>query len=336
MTPRCVFEVFGAVARDGRGVGTYVRSGLPSASEEENCLRSKRRRGGRSRPQNQTQGQERRKLSKDELASYDAMNALVNSVMSGKQPAPADVKLTFRNHFLKSDNNLYVPYTVEIEPGKLTTTPRRHVYPSRSVRSRPPMLPLSRKRNRTRAVAMRRTRSKTCTSFPEVPAQLDRAMELPAGDYDVYIAMAERPKDKKAQATAKSVVFTHTLNVPATGTALTTSSVILAKSIEPSAAQLNAQQQLEQPYTISGYKIVPRYTSVIPKAEELVFVFFIYNEGVAASGKAGSRRGLQLLRARARKSRSASLRRRRSTPRRCLVSSTSPRVIKCLSDRGFR
>ena len=66
--------------------------------------------------------QEKKKLSKDDLASYEAMNTLVNNVVAGKQPAPADVKLTFHNHFLKSSQNIYIPYAVDVEPGKLTTT----------------------------------------------------------------------------------------------------------------------------------------------------------------------------------------------------------------------
>ena len=67
--------------------------------------------------------QERKKLSKEDLASYEAMNTLVNNVIAGKQPAPADVKLTFHNHFLKSSQNIYIPYTADVEPGKLTQGP---------------------------------------------------------------------------------------------------------------------------------------------------------------------------------------------------------------------
>ena len=75
------------------------------------------------------------------------------------------------------------------------------------------------------------------------------------------------------------------LTVPDLKTGLTTSSVILAKALDPAPEQLTGQQQLEQPFTISGYKIVPRSAPRIRKSGELVFVFFIYNEGVAASGK---------------------------------------------------
>jgi hypothetical protein len=229
--------------------------------------------------------EERKKLNKDEMASYDAMNALVNNVIAGKQPAPSDVKLTFRNHFLKSNDNLYVPYSIDVEPGKLTTTPVVMYIRVVSKNGAAAAAAAAKAKTNQRGGDGTTYAFEDVYFLPTVPTQVDRAMELAPGDYDVYVAMAERPKDKKAQATAKTTLLTQALTVPSLGTTLTTSSIILAKSIDPAPAQLTGQQQLEQPYTISGYKITPRFTATIPKAEELVFVFFIYNEGTAASGK---------------------------------------------------
>ena len=115
-------------------------------------------------------------------------------------------------------------------------------------------------------------------------AELGRALELPPGEYTLYVAMRERqPKDRKQQ--PKTVVLAQPLTVPDMNTGLTTSSVILAKSLDPAPEQLTGQQQLEQPFTISGYRVVPSFGAPIPQSGELMFVFFIYNEGVAASGK---------------------------------------------------
>jgi hypothetical protein len=120
---------------------------------------------------------------------------------------------------------------------------------------------------------------------PTAENTIPRALELAPGDYDVYIAISEKPsKDKKAPA-AKSVVFTQPLTVPNLLSGLQTSSVILAKNIEPAGVQLNGQQQLEQPYTVSGYKISPSPVASFSKAGELLWVFYIYNEGAAANGK---------------------------------------------------
>ena len=125
---------------------------------------------------------------------------------------------------------------------------------------------------------------KSVTTTGDV-AEIGRALELPAGEYTLYIAMRERqPKDRKQQ--PKSVVLAQPLTVPDMNKGLTTSSVILAKSLDPAPEQLTGQQQLEQPFTISGYRVVPSFGAPIPQQSgELMFVFFIYNEGIAASGK---------------------------------------------------
>ena len=63
-------------------------------------------------------------------------------------------------------------------------------------------------------------------------SELGRALELPPGEYTLYVAMRERqPKDRKQQ--PKSVVLTQPLTVPDMNAGLTTSSVILAKALDP-------------------------------------------------------------------------------------------------------
>jgi hypothetical protein len=226
--------------------------------------------------------QERKKLSRDELTQYDALNTLVTAVSSGKQPAPADAKLTFHNHFLKTDIGVYVPYTVEIEPNKFTSFPVG-VYVRAVSKDPAPATPAAKGSKSVTGAA-------TTYAFEDVvfltkPTEtVSRAMELSPGEYDIHIALLEKaPRDKKIP--TKSALLTQPLTVPSMTTGLTTSSVILAKSIDPETQQLTGQQQLEQPYSISGYKINPRLGSNIPKSEEFLFVFFIYNEGSAASGK---------------------------------------------------
>src|SRR5947208_1479955 len=67
--------------------------------------------------------QDGRKLSKDELAEYELIHAQTDAVITGKAPAPADAKITFKPDFLKSGTGIYIPYTIGLEPGKLTATP---------------------------------------------------------------------------------------------------------------------------------------------------------------------------------------------------------------------
>jgi hypothetical protein len=230
--------------------------------------------------------QQQRKLSNDERDDYRAVSALVDDVISGKQPAPADVKIKFQNHFLKSAKNVYVPYILELSGAKFTSFPvtmyvravEKGAAPAASTEKPKPGVEMN-----WPFADVYFLNEKNITVNGDV-AELGRALELPAGEYTLYIAMRERqPKDRKQQ--PKAVVLAQPLTVPEMNAGLTTSSVILAKSLDPAPEQLTGQQQLEQPFTISGYKVVPSFGAPIPTSGELMFVFFIYNEGVGASGK---------------------------------------------------
>ena len=136
----------------------------------------------------------------DERHEYVALNELVDAVTAGKQPAPADVKLTFQNHFLKSNNNVYIPYKLEVRGGTFSSYPGRDVCACGKQsrcggRAGGPATPTKGRRRRT-------GRSPMSTSYREEPdatgdvSELGRALELPAGEYTLYIAMRERqPKD---------------------------------------------------------------------------------------------------------------------------------------------
>jgi hypothetical protein len=268
MSFRRVFSVVGAVVlAASASVPAYAQDKKPDAAEQ----------------------QQQRKLSNDERKEYIALNELVDAVTAGKQAAPADVKLKFLNHFLKSNKNIYIPYTLEVSGGTFSSYPVTMYV--RAVRkadagAAPAAAP---------AAAIKGVDTtwpfadvyflteKSLTTAGDV-SELGRALELPPGEYTLYIAMRERqPKDRKQQ--PKSVVLAQPLTVPDMNTGLTTSSIILAKSLDPAPEQLTGQQQLEQPFTISGYKIVPTFGAPISQSGELMFVFFIYNEGAAASGK---------------------------------------------------
>ena len=228
--------------------------------------------------------QQQRKLTNDEKRDYVALSELVDAVAAGKQPAPADIKLKFQNHFLKSAKNVYVPYILEVSGGTFSSFPVT-MYVRAVSKADASAAPATKgiEANWPFADVYFLT-EKSLTPAGSV-SELGRALELPAGDYTLYIAMRERqPKDKKQQ--PKTVVLAQPLTVPDLNTGLATSSVILAKSLDPAPEQLTGQQQLEQPFTISGYKVVPSFGAPIPQASgELMFVFFIYNEGIAASGK---------------------------------------------------
>jgi hypothetical protein len=233
--------------------------------------------------------QEKRKLTKDESTHYEALHALVDAVAAGKQPAPGDVKLTMHNYFLLSGADVYIPFTLDLNPAFSQIPFAMYL---RAVAKTPPAAaPAGAAKGKGKVSGGVPTSGTTTYAFediafyPEKSEHVNRALELAPGDYDVYIAMSERPaKDKKAPA-PKTTVLVQTLTVPNLTSGLNTSSIMLANSLDQSAAQLNGQQQLEQPYTISGFKIAPNFMNSFPKTGELLWVFYIYNEAAAANGK---------------------------------------------------
>jgi len=118
------------------------------------------------------------------------------------------------------------------------------------------------------------------------PAKLSRAFQVPAGDYEVYVAVKERnPADKKQR--AKMTVYRQDLTVPGfdQATGFVTSSVILADNMDALAAPLKPDQQREQPYTIGLLQIVPKVGTTFAKTQELGVYFQIYNANLDSAKK---------------------------------------------------
>ena len=232
----------------------------------------------------QDKSPDKMKLNRAEMAQYQALRTLVDAVMAGKQPAPADVTLKFQNHFVRSATNVFVPYVLEISSGKFSSFPVAMYV--RAVQ-KPGAAAAGKKPNEYPFENIYFfADSKSLASTGSDTAEVSRALDLPAGEYDVYIAISETPpKNGGAANPGKRVLLVQPLTVPDFSTGLTTSTVILAKRMEEAPQQLTAQQQLEQPFTLGGYKLTPTFTSMFPKSGELLFVFLIYNEGVTAGNK---------------------------------------------------
>jgi hypothetical protein len=226
--------------------------------------------------------QDKNKLSKEEQAHFDAVHALVDAVAAGKQPAPSDVKVTFQPQFFKSVDDIYIPYTLRMT-GQFATYPV--VMYVRAQSKAGAVAPPDATKGKGDAKKPSEYAFEDVVFLTDAKDAVSRALELKPGDYDVTFAFMERPaKDKKA-APAKAAVSVQPLSVPNLLSGFNTSSIMLIKSIEPAGAQLTGREQLEQPYTMAGYKITPLSGSGFSKTGELLWVFYVYNEGAAANGK---------------------------------------------------
>lgn len=213
------------------------------------------------------------KMSRDEQRRAETMYQLVDSVVAGKVPAPADVTLTWSNHFLLgSEGRTYVPYTIEIEPGKFTSYPVV-MYVRLVDRSAPPPAKDAKE--------------------PPVYAWFDgyffnepkdgritRLLEARPGDYDLYVAMQENPSRNVKQ--PKTVLMKRTLRVPDFAKELSASDVIFTENIEPNNKQLSPTEQMAEPYTLGGMKLTPVRTAEFKKSGVLAFLVIVYNSGANA------------------------------------------------------
>ena len=200
-----------------------------------------------------------------------ALSQLVDA-SSGQAPA-ADVRVTWRsNHFVKSQGDtVYIPFTVAIDRTQLTATSAavyvRAINKAPATPATPP------------PAGARPSYAWDTIYFVDLPADgnLSRAIALPSGTYDVLVGVKE-----KGAAAGKMGLLKHELTVPALGTELTTSSVILTKSFEQMTAPLPADKQQDNPYVFGTVRLAPSLDHVFAKTSNLQLMFWIYGASETA------------------------------------------------------
>ncbi len=207
------------------------------------------------------------------------------------------------NHFVKGqDGNAYIPYTLTVDRASL---PNKNVamyvrvLDQAQAEAFATTLAAMAKPNpdeKDKKIASQRpTFSWDNIQFIELPddGKLSRAIQLRPGKYVAYFAIKERSappqrnqRNAPAAPPAKTGLLRRELVVPAYNDVdLTTSSVILAKSVEPMTSQLSPQDQEANPYVFGPMRIVPQMDGRYTKAQELNVIFWIYGARDAAGGK---------------------------------------------------
>lgn len=108
------------------------------------------------------------------------------------------------------------------------------------------------------------------------PRTLDRALSLPPGEYDVYVATIDRARLK----TSSAAVVNHVVTVPDFwDDRLALSTIILASDVKTLPAALTPQQQIEHPFTFGRAEVLPVAAAVFAPADVLSAVYQICNYG---------------------------------------------------------
>jgi hypothetical protein len=236
------------------------------------------------------QNKEQPKRTRQEQQDIETLVKLVDSAAAG-QAAPSDVPVTWElNHFVKSaDGSTYVPFTVAIDRSKLTR-PAVSLY--LRVASKQQLAAAA----EARAAKKEDKEAQARTIYPwdniyfldlKDDGKVSRGMALSPGEYEVFIAVKDKATDQRNQPPAKVGFLRHQLTVPDFNKTaeLTTSSVILASTIEPLQTPLSAEQQQENPYTFGVLRVVPTVEPRFSKTGELQFVFWVYGASQDASRK---------------------------------------------------
>jgi len=230
-----------------------------------------------------------KKQSDEQKKDIQAAVKIVDDVAAG-QPAPNDLGLAWvGGDFLKAQGNKeYAPFAVTVDPSKVTggnAVLYWRVVSKDAPAAAPPPPADSKdkdKKDDKKNPPKRPEFAYEDVSFVPVsgqgPVRLTRSFTVPAGNYDLYVAVKEPTSTQKNAPPAKASVIKQAVTVPDFwNNELTTSSVIIAQRIDPLPAPLTPQQQIERPYALGGIEIVPVTDMKMPKKAELQTFMIIYN-----------------------------------------------------------
>jgi len=227
-----------------------------------------------------------KKQSEDQKREIQAVVKLVDDVAGG-QPAPNDLSASWEHEdFLKAQGNKeYVPFTVKFDAGTLAGGPVAfywRVVPKGGVAAPAAADGKDKKDDKKNQGKRPEYPYEDITFTPVTPGQssmtVSRSFTVPAGEYDVYVAVKAPSGKEKNAPPAKASVIKHSVAVPDFWNGeLNTSSVIVAQRIEPLPAPLTPQQQVERPYALGGLEIVPAPDTKLSKKGELQTFMIIYN-----------------------------------------------------------
>jgi hypothetical protein len=221
-----------------------------------------------------------RKLSNDEKKELQAISTMLSA---GQGPAN-DLSMTWvGSDLLKAQGNKeYVPFTVTIDPSKLTAK-KLSLYWRVVSKDAPAPDPKAKKDDKAPQFAFENLHSIEITDT-QSPLRLSRSFVVGPGSYDVYVVAKEPDPKKKSDPPAKTGMLKQEITVPDLWNGeLTTSSVILAERIDPLAAPLTPTQQEERPYAFGNMEIIPSASTKLSKKAELSVFLLIYNAKVDAA-----------------------------------------------------
>jgi hypothetical protein len=185
-------------------------------------------------------------------------------------------------HFIRGqEGQTYIPYTISVDPKRLTGSSISMFV--RMIDKQKAATPTGTDGDKA---AKPPEYAFTQIYFLDVPpdGRVSRAMMVPGGDYEVYIAIKDKNTGDKKQV-AKTGLMRKDITVPDFNTGLSTSSILLVSNVEQLPNAVSTEQQDNEPYTFGTTKIVPNTQGRFKTTEELQLLFWIYGATPAANKK---------------------------------------------------
>jgi len=264
------------------------------------------------------------------MAQQQEIQTLVrvaDAAMSG-QPVPSDFPIQFQNDFLKAQGTrVWVPIILTLDPAKLTSgaltlylrvTPRGMTAPPAAAVPEPDKTGKDKRKDSKDSKDQKAlpTSAPAAPTYPYEdvsfldlkpaapgqPLRIQRGIGVPAGSYDLYIVLHERPFDAAqgrgatpaaapaatapAAPAGKTAVLKQPLDVPnyAAGE-FSTSTVILAERVDQLPTPIAPDAQSEHPYAFGQTEIVVAPDHKFKRAQELIVLLQIYNPMLAPEKK---------------------------------------------------
>lgn len=205
-----------------------------------------------------------------------ALLNLADAAMSGR--AASDFSIRWSNDFFKAQTGTFVPFTVTIDRSSLTAS-NGLMY----VRAARRDTSTTRARGSAAGYPFDIIFPVALDAPAGQPVRITRGFAVAPGDYDVYVALRERPSDPLDSAVRlKGAVLKQPLTVPDFWTGeLAASTVMLADRIDDVSTPVVGDEVLERPYVVGAHEIRRAVESSFHRDRELIVVFLIYNATVS-------------------------------------------------------
>ena len=216
----------------------------------------------------------------------DIVRPLVQAEMRGRL-VETGKPFTFAPSFFEgTDGRTYIPYTVTVDGGRIDAAAAA-LYVCVTERNAAEPAPRRDAPAEGPACAFEDAYVSAVTPAAGAPVSVSRALDLPAGDYDVYAAIRNDggAGDRESAAAATILLAKEAFTVPDFRTSALRLSSVLVGDVEPLGAPLPPERQRLEPYTIGTFRVARRRSLRFSRQEELSFLYFVYGAGPPGAAK---------------------------------------------------